>query len=62
MVHNISIMAHRDAELEGGGDHLIGLLWSISLLSLMESADYVLTKAPHWIVHSRCQVLIIPVW
>jgi hypothetical protein len=24
MVANTSIMAHRDAELEGGGDHLIG--------------------------------------
>jgi hypothetical protein len=25
MVANTSIMAHHDAELEGGGDHLIGL-------------------------------------
>ncbi len=25
MVRNISIMAHYDAELEGGGDHLIGV-------------------------------------
>jgi hypothetical protein len=26
MVDNTSIMAHRDAELEGGGDHLIDRL------------------------------------
>jgi hypothetical protein len=26
MVDNASIMAHRDAELEGGGDHLIDRL------------------------------------
>lgn len=40
MVDNISIMAHHDAELEGGGDHLIGLSVEvlIRLLALMNCA------------------------
>jgi hypothetical protein len=41
MVDNTSIMAHRDAELEGGGDHLIDRLshqtWR-KLLLLMAQA------------------------
>ena len=35
MVDNTSIMAHHDAELEGGGDHLIDrLLESLSSLAI----------------------------
>ncbi len=50
MVANTSIMAHRDAELEGGGDHLIGLLTGCYAPGLDEMRAY----RPYRDIGMRC--------
>ncbi len=62
MVANTSIMAHRDAELEGGGDHLIGLKLQIGCLrALMEFAKNDLISYRVLLAQTIYQVLVLAV-